>query len=159
MNSAPAGWRMTFQASSTTIELGREVAAHGVPQKPEGGELGDRAHLRVAQGREADDEKAAIERERRPAREQVGERARRPALQAMGEGRAAVEPWEVVHEIGERRRWAIERRWVGADARGLVGRTEGSIERRSLIAGEATGHRGDESGEGGDLRREGAVGR
>ena len=56
-------------------ELGREVAPHGVPQQPERGELGDRAHLGVGEGGEADDEQPPVERERRAAGEQVRERS------------------------------------------------------------------------------------
>jgi hypothetical protein len=54
-------------------ELGCEVPPHGIPEQPERGELGDRAHLGIGQLREADDDETPIERQRRAAGEQVRE--------------------------------------------------------------------------------------
>ena len=125
MNSAPGRLAHHLPGLVDDDELGREVAPHGVPQEPERGELGDRAHLRVAEGGEADDEQPPVERERRPAGEQVGERPARPALEPMGERRPAGRAREPLDEVGEGRRLAVERRRVGADARRLVGRRAG----------------------------------
>ncbi len=100
-----------------------------------------------------------VERERRAAGEQVRERPCGPALETVRERGPVGEAREPLDEVGEGRRLPVERRRIGADARIVVGRAQGPVEGRTLVAGEATGHRGGEPREGSDLGRERTIGR